>query len=119
LFLELHESEGGPYFFRLQCLSGQEVTEWAQWQLLQRTREQSGIILDSATFSLNLAKTKDSHAKCCSITVLPFAANVLHSIINNLSFRPFPKPQRKAECLKALKEIALEPGMNCVGYAVQ
>lgn len=24
--------------------------------------------------------------------------------------RPFPKPQRKAECLKALKQIAVEPG---------
>ena len=40
-------------------------------------------------------------------------------LINNLSFRPFPKPQRKAECLKALKEIALEPGMKCVGYTAQ
>ena len=37
------------------------------------------MVVVSATFSLNLAKTKDSHAKCCSITVLPFAANVMHS----------------------------------------
>lgn len=26
------------------------------------------------------------------------------------SLRPFPKPQRKSECLKALKQIAVEPG---------
>ncbi len=27
-----------------------------------------------------------------------------------LLFRPFPKHERRAECLKALKEVKLEPG---------
>jgi len=43
MFLQPFESEGGPYFFRLQC-PGWEVAEWPQWQLTRQTRPQSGII---------------------------------------------------------------------------
>ena len=29
MILQPYESEGSPYFFRLQCPSGWEVVEWA------------------------------------------------------------------------------------------
>ena len=43
----LYESEGGPYFFRLQCPSGWEVTEGAQWQLTKQIGAQSGAVIST------------------------------------------------------------------------
>lgn len=36
-----------------------------------------------------------------------------------LILRPYPKPERKEQCLKALKEVTLEPGnLHSVGLAL-